>query len=265
MKEKLQLKLSDQRHIGVTVYGNMNQNNDIIVFFHGFGSSGSSIHPDINILNELKLCLIAIDRPGVGLSDVHRNYTVHDHCHDVKEVMEHFEVDNYALLGWSAGGLYSQAYASMFPKDVVSLSLVSSAIAISSKESNKYLSNGWKIIRFINKYLPNFTKRHFRKFSKQLNKDIERVLDKSIREMVDADKQIASVSFIRTILREAALEGYGNSGTGVYSDARALCKEVFINKSKMPSEIFIYGKEKKIRFGQLRLQNIFKNNIRMQI
>lgn len=54
--------LPDNRKLSYISYGDTNENT--VIFFHGFGSSVSSIHPDTKILDKYNVRFLAVNRPG---------------------------------------------------------------------------------------------------------------------------------------------------------------------------------------------------------
>ncbi|MFC9995420.1 alpha/beta fold hydrolase [Nocardia sp. NPDC127526] len=70
--------------------------------------------------------LIAIDRPGIGLSGMATRRRVIDWADTVAEVADGFGLDRFAVLGASGGGPYAMACARRIPDRVSSAVLVSS-------------------------------------------------------------------------------------------------------------------------------------------
>ena len=58
--------LSDGRTLGFDDFGD--PDGSPVLFFHGFGSSRVVRHPDDEIATELGARVIAVDRPGIGIS-----------------------------------------------------------------------------------------------------------------------------------------------------------------------------------------------------
>ncbi|WP_159888627.1 alpha/beta hydrolase [Paenibacillus puerhi] len=213
--------LRDSRKVSYKIYGDENENT--IIFFHGFGSSASAVHPDVNLLNKYNIRFIAVNRPGYGESEVKQKYSLEDVADDVNELLTSLGIRKVAVIGWSAGGLYSQVFADKYSDKVNSLNLVSSAIPLDGRESEAFLPTNWKIIRVMNKYIPFLTKLFFQKLSKDLSKNFEVTLKKSIGQMVDADKKIALDPMMKPVITKGAIEAYHNRGTAVFYDAVALC------------------------------------------
>ena len=216
--------LSNNRKLSYIGYGDNNQNT--VIFFHGFGSSVHSIHPDIKILDENNIRFFAINRPGYGDSDFELEYSMEDYADWIIEFLTAKGIQKASLIGWSSGGLYSQVFAGKYPEKVTSLNLVSSAIPLNSSETKSILPMNWKMIRNMNRYMPLMTKTYFKSLSKKVTKSLDSIIQKSIEQMVEEDKKVANDHILQEAIIKGTVEGYRNNGNGVYYDALALCKKI---------------------------------------
>ncbi|MCK4436294.1 alpha/beta hydrolase, partial [Candidatus Bathyarchaeota archaeon] len=82
-----------------------------VFYFHGFPSSRFEAAIVEDKLEGLNVHLIAIDRPGMGISSYQKNRAILDFPEDVQELAEYLGLDNYGVLGVSGGGPYSLACA----------------------------------------------------------------------------------------------------------------------------------------------------------
>ncbi|MBS4177455.1 alpha/beta hydrolase [Lederbergia citrea] len=228
------IHLRDNRKLSFKSYGDTNENT--VIFFHGFGSSASAIHPDPKILEKSNIHFIAVNRPGYGESTLNGKYSMEDVADDINELLDSKEIQKVSVIGYSAGGLYSQFFTDKYSEKVNSLNLVSSAIPLNSKETKKILPSNWKMISNMNRYFPFMTKVFFSKLSKELTNNLETTLQKSINDMVEEDQRIVSDLNIRNVITKGAVEAYHNKGYAVYYDALALCKKITTIKTP-PSNI----------------------------
>jgi pimeloyl-ACP methyl ester carboxylesterase len=70
--------------------------------------------------------LLAPDRPGCGFSDQWHAHTVADWCHVALELADALELDRFAVLGASGGGVYALGFGALFPERVAAVGLVNS-------------------------------------------------------------------------------------------------------------------------------------------
>jgi pimeloyl-ACP methyl ester carboxylesterase len=89
-----------------------------VVYCHG----GLSAHSDIAFADDrarqLGVRLLAVDRPGIGESSRAGGRSVADWAGDVGELTLQIGVDQFAVLGWSAGGPFALACAAGLPDRV---------------------------------------------------------------------------------------------------------------------------------------------------
>jgi pimeloyl-ACP methyl ester carboxylesterase len=111
-----QTQLSDGRKLGYAEYGD--PNGKPIVYFHGGLSSrldGAWLH---DIARATKTRLLALDRPGIGLSDGQMDRNLIDWAADVRQFAAKLSIDQFPVLGWSCGAFYALACAHEL-KDIV--------------------------------------------------------------------------------------------------------------------------------------------------
>lgn len=119
MEENI-IKLGNGRKMCYALYGPAHGNP--VLYFHGTPSSRHEILllNDFGIdaealLEQANVRLIAIDRPGMGLSTYDPRSTIVSFAHDAKKVLAHLSVDQCPVLCWSGGGPYALAMAHEFP------------------------------------------------------------------------------------------------------------------------------------------------------
>ena len=96
-----------------------------VLLCHGLADSRLSARLFTQAARELRLRVVAPDRPGVGGTDPRRLRRLVDWVEDAELVLDALRVDSAALLGVSAGGPFAAACAAGIPGRVRSLMLVS--------------------------------------------------------------------------------------------------------------------------------------------
>lgn len=232
------IKLPDNRILAFKMYGK--PPGVPTLFIHGFGSSAAAIDPDLEWLERHNVYILAVQRPGYGDSHLKAGYTMSDFAHDIKTLIDELRIEKVALIGWSAGGLFSQVFAHLYPKNVASLSLVSSAIPFNSVQTKNILPANWKLIKAMNRYFPSFSKRFFKKLSQKIVHQLDRTMDQSLREMVEADRRVAIQPAIMAKITRGAQEAYQNDGLAVYYDAQAMTERMEFTTGPTPFNVFIW-------------------------
>jgi pimeloyl-ACP methyl ester carboxylesterase len=125
MKQDEQLTLKDGRQLAYTVHGD--PDGWPIVFFHGNPGSRYMRHPDETLTIRAGAKLITPDRPGYGKSDFQPKRTLLHMADDITQLMDALKIDEFSLMGVSAGGPYVAATAYQLPERVRSGAIISGA------------------------------------------------------------------------------------------------------------------------------------------
>jgi pimeloyl-ACP methyl ester carboxylesterase len=87
-----------------------------VLYLHGCPDSRLTRHPDDSIAARAGVRLVAVDRPGYGSSDSPSDWTLGSVVRDLVAVLDHLEIEQCALLGWSSGGPVALACAAAVPE-----------------------------------------------------------------------------------------------------------------------------------------------------
>lgn len=114
-------KLSDRRRqLSYACYGP--DTGRPVLYFHGTPSSRLEVlllnNYGLNVeqvLQDAGIRLVAIDRPGMGLSTYNKEGDFLSFAGDAKELLDHLSISSCALMCWSGGGPYALAMAHRYP------------------------------------------------------------------------------------------------------------------------------------------------------
>jgi pimeloyl-ACP methyl ester carboxylesterase len=112
------LKLADGRSLGYRRYGDTH--GVPVFYFHGF--PGSRLEAGFVPVDGLSL--IAVERPGYGLSDPMRRRRLSDWPTDIAALADHLGFERFSVLGVSGGAPYAAACAWAMPERVSAAALV---------------------------------------------------------------------------------------------------------------------------------------------
>lgn len=120
-----QIKLADGRTLGYSEFGA--SDGRPIFYFHGHPGSRLDWPGmiDDDCASELNARIIAIDRPGHGLSSFKAKRKILDWPDDVVELAEVLKLDRFAVLGISGGGPYAAVCAFKIPERLTATAIVS--------------------------------------------------------------------------------------------------------------------------------------------
>src|SRR5215204_6621953 len=117
------ITLPDGRQLGYALYGPADGRP--VLYFHGTPSSRLELlllhhyGKDLGaMLSEAGLKLVAVDRPGMGLSTFDPQGDFLSFSSDVGVLMDKLGMNTGAVMGWSGGGPYTLALAYKFPERI---------------------------------------------------------------------------------------------------------------------------------------------------
>jgi pimeloyl-ACP methyl ester carboxylesterase len=115
-------RLRDGRALAYAEWGDVH--GPPVFFFHGSPLSRLWC-PDEEATEAARVRLVAVDRPGIGLSDLQPGRRLEDWPLDVAELADALGLDRFAVAGYSAGGPYALACAALLGERVMRAALVS--------------------------------------------------------------------------------------------------------------------------------------------
>ena len=122
MPESSQIVLADGRRLTFDDVGD--PHGVPLVYLHGTPDSRLARHPDDQLAASAGIRFLAVDRPGAGTSDPHPGATLVSLGHDIAALLDHLGLRQTLMLGWSSGGLYALAAATVLGDRVIGLGLV---------------------------------------------------------------------------------------------------------------------------------------------
>ncbi len=130
----------NSKKIGVHEYGD--KNGFHAFYFHGFPGSrlDGKIFEFDKTASILKIRLICLDRPGIGLSDFNKKRKLLDWPILVSSVADSLNIKEFSVLGLSGGGPYALACAYSISERICSISIVSGMGPSSYKETKSDLA-----------------------------------------------------------------------------------------------------------------------------
>ncbi len=122
LTEKRQITLLDGRTLGFAIYGATRGRP--IFYFHGFPGSRleARFAHDLGLVHEARI--IAVDRPGYGLSDYLPGRTILDWPGDVLRLADALGIDRFRVMAVSGGGPYALACAHGIPERIKAVEIV---------------------------------------------------------------------------------------------------------------------------------------------
>ena len=108
------ITLPDGRTLGYATIGKGKP----VMYFHGTASSRLEVYLLKHLTTKENIQLIAIDRPGYGLSTYKPRKNIQDINNDINFLANHLGIEQFSVLGWSGGGVFALAYITYFPQRI---------------------------------------------------------------------------------------------------------------------------------------------------
>ncbi|MDO8465159.1 MAG: alpha/beta hydrolase [Gallionella sp.] len=130
--------LPDGRRLGYAEYGAIE--GSPVLFFHGAPGS-RHIHADMaDVATRRGIRLIAVERPGYGLSDPQPGRSILDWSDDIAALTDALEIARFAIIGFSMGSVYALACACSLPERVTKVALAGTLAPLDAPGATEGLS-----------------------------------------------------------------------------------------------------------------------------
>jgi pimeloyl-ACP methyl ester carboxylesterase len=143
-----QFQLSSGYRLGYDEYGP--PAGHALFYFHGSPSARVEfkLFGADELLQSLNVHLIAVDRPGMGLSDFQPARSLLDWPRDVVALADAMNIDRFSVLAYSLGGPYGMACAYAIPKRLTRVGIISGAALFTEPDLMRNINEGTR--RYLN-------------------------------------------------------------------------------------------------------------------
>jgi pimeloyl-ACP methyl ester carboxylesterase len=189
-----------------------------VFFFHGFGGSRLVAHPDGTIAARLGVRVLALDRPGIGLSSFQPGRTLLDWPDDVAALADQLEIERFAVLGHSWGGAYALACAYKIPQRLIAAGVVSGVPPLAGPDAMPNLPD--RLGRLVQPAprSPWRLRTDLWLQSRQAHHDPEQVYQDDLLAASGADRAAMNDPAIKNMLVSAYAEPFREGIDGMYWD-----------------------------------------------
>lgn len=213
--------LRDGRRLGYSESGD--PHGRPVFFFHGFGTTRVICPPD-EAARELGVRLIAVDRPGIGLSDPMPGRRLLDWPNDIAELGRSLGVGSFSIVGWSGGGPYALACAAALGDRVKSVALVSAPAPLAGSFDPAYLRRlDRNAVRAADR-APWMIRLAMWHWGRPQRRDAAAFFERSVAEMCAADQAVLADEALRSRMIANSAELYRQGGRGMYDEALVLAR-----------------------------------------
>jgi len=210
------LPLRDGRHLGFAEYGK--PDGEPGFYFHGH--PGSRLEPGFADVaaTEAGVRIVALDRPGYGLSDFQPDRTILDWPRDVEEAAEALGLTRFSVIGGSGGGPYALACAYELPERVTRAGLISGVGPYDAPGATQGMRWQNRLgFQFAARF-PPLARLIMSSMERQLRRDPERTLNAIVRAMSPSDAEIARRPEVHEVLAAEIAEAFRQGSRGAARD-----------------------------------------------
>ncbi len=214
------MTLRDGRTLAYAQHGDMT--GQPVFFIHGNPGSRLMYHPDENIAIELGTRIITMDRPGYGLSSFQPKRQLLDFPDDLAQLADELGLDQFYVMGVSAGGPYVVASAYKLPERVLSAAVVSGVAPFDRPNPYEGVNQTYQAAYKLAKW-PAFLLKPL--MARQMKQDVaepEAAMQRSFTYLSAADRQLMEQPQLREQVKGYRAEATRNGIDGVVREARVL-------------------------------------------
>ena len=206
------VRLKDGRLLGYAVYGD--PLGRPVFYFHGFPGSRLEAQLADPVATRLGVRLIAVDRPGFGLSDFKPRRTILEWPHDVVKMADALGINCFAAIGVSGGGPYAAACALRIPQRLTAVAIVCGLGPPDTPNGTDRMILANHLIFLLGRRLPWLAKISLRCAAYQVRRNPERMLGRIIGALPDADKAVLARPEVKTVIRDNIIEAFRGGSSG---------------------------------------------------
>jgi pimeloyl-ACP methyl ester carboxylesterase len=215
-KQNCSMKLADGRTLGFAEYGG--RSDRAVFYFHGSGSSRLEHPTDADILKQLNIHFISVDRPGNGLSDFQPERRLIDWPKDIAQLAEYLEIDQFYVAGHSAGGPHALVCAHQLPEQVLAAAAISSVAPMDRDNAYRGMPIMNVLLARSARQFPVLLSLIRWLMRKMVMGDFEKATKQLMSSIPDTDKTILNDPHNAEIFVSAVREGFHSGWQGVAQD-----------------------------------------------
>ncbi len=232
------IELEDGRKLGYAEFGD---NSGVpVLYFHGHPGSRLELKLHENIPKTYGVRLIAVDRPGIGLSDYKPNRILLDWPDDIVELGDKLGLEKFSVFGYSGGGPYAAVCAYKIPHRLKCCAIVSGVGTI--EMSRKDMIPSSRIRGFIARTFPFLIRRVVKTKMNQLLDPIKGpdLVLKTFGEMAEIDRKYIENPRILEVFLEEIREAFKSGPDGVANDEKIYVHSWGFNLADISPELQVY-------------------------
>jgi pimeloyl-ACP methyl ester carboxylesterase len=211
------LDLDDGRALGYAEYGE--PGGAPIIYLHGM--PGSRLDPALldEEYRRIGVRVVAIERPGYGLSAARRSWGLLDWPGDVAAAADRLGIERFALIGYSSGGKYAAACAYTLPDRLTGTAILSGVGPPATPRFREGLGRTDRLSMTLALRARPLALAYWRIARRMAERKPERFLGEFEKELSEPDKVVFSEPEVRKFVLATSREALRAGAAGVVQDA----------------------------------------------
>jgi pimeloyl-ACP methyl ester carboxylesterase len=235
------LVLKDGRRLGYAEYGR--SGGEAFFYFHGHPGARLEARFAASAADVAGVRMVALDRPGYGLSDDKPSRTILDWPDDVAEAADLLGVGSFCVVGGSGGAPYALACAHRLPDRVVRAGLISGVgphdvpgIAKGMRWQNR-VGFRWGA------RWPWLARALMRSMERNIRDRPDRTIEALTRAMSPVDAAVARRPEVRALLADVVAEAFRQGSEGAARDVVLLGRPWGFSVSEIRPTVYLWQGE----------------------
>ena len=187
-RHDLQMTLPDGRQLGYAEYGD--PAGTPVFYFHGFPGSRYEARPLAKAAARQKIRLVALDRPGMGLSEFLPRRKMVDWPVDVAAAAQTLGWKHFAVIGMSGGGPYALSCARTLSGSVTHCVLMAGVAPLNKRGATREMMPINRILFATARIFPFLMRPAFNFVQRTIMERPENYLESTANVMPPADKRL---------------------------------------------------------------------------
>jgi pimeloyl-ACP methyl ester carboxylesterase len=235
------LRLGDGRQLGYADYGQ--PDGEALFYFHGHPGSRLEARLAHRAATEAGLRVVAVDRPGYGLSDFQPGRTLTDWPGDVRQAADLLNIRRFSVAGASGGGPYALACAAQMPERVIRAAVISGVGPYSVRGNTAGMRWQNQVGFRLGSRWPALARALMRSMHRNVTHRPQRTIDALARAMSPSDGEIVRRAEVRDLLIADITEAFRDGSRGAAWDIVVLGREWGFSLREIDVEVHVWQGE----------------------
>jgi pimeloyl-ACP methyl ester carboxylesterase len=235
------LVLRDGRRLGYAQYGR--PDGEPIMYFHGHPGSRLEASLAHESAAASGFRVIALDRPGYGLSDFQPGRSITDWPADVTQAADALGIDQFSVAGGSGGGPYALACAWRLPGRVVRAAVISGVGPFQIRGNTAGMRWQNRVGFRLSARWPALARTLMRSMHRNISRRPERTIEALARVMSPADAEIVRRPEVRTLLIADIIEAFRHGSDGAAHDMVLLGRPWGFSLREIKQDVYLWQGE----------------------